>query len=55
MGLRKIRWCVCAAVAFMMGIPFVEQAKAGFGFGDEGIVGASIALVGAIIGAAGDS
>jgi hypothetical protein len=41
-----------AAVAFLMGLPLVEQAKASSG---SGIVGSSLSLVGSIIDAAGNS
>lgn len=52
MSLKKMRWHVAAAVAFLMGIPMVEQAQAN---DVSDIADSVISLVGAIIDAAGNS
>lgn len=52
--MKRMRWKAAAAVAFLMGIPFVEEAHAGHG-GVGGIIGGALTLTGAIIDVAGDS
>ena len=50
--MRKMRWRVAAVVAFLMGVPFVAEARAD----DTGeIIGGVFGLVAAILGAVGDS
>lgn len=52
MMFRRLRWQVAAVVAFLMGVPMAEQAKAADG---GNIVEAAIALTLSIIDIAGDS
>ena len=52
MILKKLRWRVAALVAFLMGIPMVEQARAD-DVGD--IVDSVFSLVYSILNVAGDS
>ncbi len=49
---KRMRWKLAAAIAFLMGVPFVEQAQAQ-NVGD--IVYAAVGLAAAIVGAAGNS
>jgi hypothetical protein len=52
MGIRKLRWRFAALVAFLIGVPLVEQAQAS----DTGaIVGGVFGLVAAIVDVAGNS
>ncbi len=52
MMFRKLRWRTAAVVAFLMGVPLVEQAQA-----DDGgsIADSAFSLISAIVDAAGNS
>jgi hypothetical protein len=52
MRFSWLSWKAAAAVAILMGLPMVEQAKADSA---SGITGSSLSLVGAIIDAIGNS
>jgi len=50
--IRKVRWYMAAAIAYLLGFPMAEKAMAGDAFD---IVGAALSLAFAIVDVAGDS
>lgn len=52
MSLKKVRWSVAAAVAFLIGIPMVEKAQAQ---GVDDIANGIFSLINGIVDLAGNS